>query len=436
MRSSTVVALALLALCLLAVPSAAFGLDGSTWIRTYAGGYGHSVYETPDGGAILAGTYGAGSLCCSPWLIKLDPTGSVQWQMTYDAPGLAGANNIVPTRDGGYIMSGEGLDFMVVKLRGDGSVQWARNYGEGGLTHLRVLESDTGEILVIGGTWLGDGVNPNGRAMLLDPDGNVLWQNVYGRPILVDYLTDATVAYNGNFIVVGASRGDYWVMELDRASGAIVWQNVYGGPAEDTGLVVTKVLKNHYLVVGASDTFSEGGLRNWWAVIVTESGKAWKEFSLGGSDAEDPHAAISTSDGGFMIGGGTGSFGAGFSDIWLVKFDSRARVEWQKAYGLAFRTDHAWQIEETATGYTVIGDSYLFPTDYEVWLMTLDRDGNVQYGECGSVTDTHVSPWRTHATVSDAGTLTLDLALKPSDMKVVATPQSSPIETCGPKPTD
>ena len=156
-----------------------------------------------------------------------------------------------------------------------------------------------------------------------------------------------------------------------------------------------------------------------------------KQFTLGGYDAEDPHTAISTSDGGFMIGGGTGSFGAGFSDIWLVKFDSHARVEWQKTYGRPDRTDHAWQIQETATGYAVIGDSYYFPADYDVWVMTLDRDGNVESGDCGFVGDTHVSAWTTDAsTVEDAGVLTWDTRVKSFDMKVRATALTGRIGTC------
>lgn len=432
MRYSSTVPRALVVLVLSAAPTVSSAFDG-TWIRTYVGGYGHSVHRTPDGGAVLAGTFGAPFACCQPWLIKLAADGSMQWHVTYDAPGLAGANNLVPTRDGGYVLSGEGTEFMAVKLDANGNVRWAKRYGDGGYTNLRVLETDEGNLLLTGTTWLGDGNAPNGRAVLLDRDGNVLWQRVYGRPYLVDFIADATVGYDGNFIVAGSSRGDYWVMELDKATGAVVWQNLYGGAHEDTALVVTKILRNRYLVVGASETFSDGGMRNWWALILSDSGKLVKEFSLGGKDAEDPHAAIATSDGGFMIGGGTGSFGAGMSDLWLVKFDSRARIEWQKAYGMASRTDSAWQIEETPSGYAIVGDSYAFPDFYEVWLMSIDRGGNVEQGACGSVVDTAAKPVRTSATVRDAGTLPFDARTDALEMEVVATPQEWPIEACVPQ---
>lgn len=430
MRTSRALGLTLLATALLLLaPTSTFALDG-TFVRTFGGGYGHSVYETPDGGAVLAGTYGALTDCCQPWLIKLGADGAVQWQRTYVAAGLGGARNIVPTRDGGYLMAGDGAEFLVLKLDVKGRVQWAKNYGDGGYAYEHVLEASDGNFLVTGQTFLGDGLAPDGRAMLLDPEGNILWQKVYGRPLLIDSFANAVEGYNGNFIVVGSSVGDYWVLELDHATGAVVWQNVYGGPFEDTGLVITKILSDRYLVVGASDTFSAGGLRNWWAVILSSTGKVQKEFSLGGFDAEDPHAATATSDGGFMIGGGSASFGPLRGDTWLVKFDSKAEIQWQKRYGFEERSDNAWQIQETRDGYTVIGDSYQYPIEYELFLMNIDKDGNVDPGSCGATADTDAIPFQTNAPGRVSVAKNKDTVEKAVDFEVVDNSQPFPIEAC------
>src|SRR5262245_3716081 len=429
-KLSIAVSRAVLSTALLSVPTASLALEG-TWIRTYAGGYGHSVHETRDGGVLLGGTFGATSECCQPWLMKLEADGSLEWQLTYAAPGLGGARNVVPTRDGGYLMAGDGAEFIVLKLDHAGLVVWARSYGDGGYANGGgVMENEDGTILVVGSTSLGDGLSQNGRAMLLDPDGNVLWDKAYGRPLLVDFFTSAVVAYDGNFLVAGSSVGDYWVVELDRATGAVVWQSVYGGPFEDAGLVVAKVLSDRYLVVGASDTFSAGGLRNWWALILDQSGKVLKEVSLGGADAEDPHTAIATSDGGFLIGGGSASFSGGFGDIWLVKFDSRAEIVWQKAYGFSSRSDTAHQVLETESGYAIVGDSYSYPVEYEVWLMSVDRDGNVEPGSCGTVYDTSAIPWQTNAPARAGKAKTWDIAPDAVDMDVTATRLALPVEAC------
>ena len=424
-----------IAVVLLAASGTALALDGDTWIRTYRGGYGHSVYETSDGGAVLGGTFGAGGFCCQPWLIKLAPDGSVVGHKTYESPGLAGATNIVPTLDGGFVMAGDGTEFRVVKVDANGSVQWTGEYGDGGYTHLRVLESKTGNILVTGRTTLLDrNFHSNGRAVLLDPDGGVLWQKVYGTEDGIEYLSASTLAYNGNFIVVGSYHGDFWVMELDQ-DGNVVWQKRYGGTMEDNAQVVTRAMKHYYLVVGSSDSYGGEGLRNWWGLLISKSGKIWREFSLGGLDAEDPLTAIETSDGGFIIGGGTGSYGSGFSDVWLVKFDARARIEWQKSYGRRDRTDHAWHIQETEQGFVVIGDSYYFPADYDVLLMTLDRDGNILNGTCGETGDTDAVAFPTEASTDiDAGALAWDTDIRAGSFKVSVVDQVWPPESCEPLP--
>lgn len=421
----------LVTLALTLLPSAAFALDG-TWIRTYAGGYGHSVLETSDGGALLGGTFGAGFDCCRPWVVKLRPDGTAAWETTYDAPGLAGANNMIPTRDGGYVLSGEGITFQLVKIDAQGNVLWARDYGDGGYAFHRVVEAADGSLLMTGATAIDDPSASNARAVLVDANGEVLWQKVYGRPGPNEFFTDAIQGYNGNFIVAGSTRGEYWLLELDRATGNVVWQNTYGGGAEDTALVLAPVLKRYYMIVGASDSFADGGLRNWWVVIVGATGKVQKEFSLGGFDAEDPHAAIPTSDGGFLIGGGSGSFSAQYGDMWLVKFDSKAKVEWQKRYGMPDRSDSVWEIHETADGYTVIGDSYQFPIVYEHWLMRIGKDGSVADAACGEVADTKIVPATTSATVKPGGALAVDTKIAPVVVDVVPTLFEFPIESCVP----
>jgi hypothetical protein len=409
-------------------------LDGPiTGIRTYMGGYGHSIIPIQTGGIMMAGTYGAGGgNCCQPWLTKLDNLGTPIWQLLYEAEGLAGANNMQQTSDGGYIFAGEGVNLLAVKVDADGNVEWSKNYGEGGHTLARVFITPDDDYLILGTTKLeDDGFHSNGRLVKVDQQGNVLWQKVMGQFGVSEYFTSATVAHNGNYLIVGMNAGNYWVVEFDQ-SGDVVWQKTYGGPYEDDAWTVTRFRDHLYIVVGSSDSFAQGGLRNWWAILISETGDLILEQAFGGLDSEDPNIVIETSDGGAMIGGGTGSFGAGGSDIWLIKFDSRGRIQWQKTYGLN-RTEHAWHIQELPSGgYMVVGDSYLYPATYDIWLMVIDENGDVRFGDCGEIGDTFVSPIPTSATVQVSSTPVIDTDIEAVDFRVDIVEQILPIEDCPP----
>jgi hypothetical protein len=406
----------------------------ATAILTYMGGYGHSIFPTPGGGAMMAGTYGAGGPeCCKPWLIKLDSKGTPVWQLLYEAEGVVGANNIEPTSDGGYIMSVEGLELMAIKVDADGAIEWAKSYGDGGYTHTRVIVTSDNDYLLLGGTRLDDnGYYSNGRVLRLDQQGEVIWGKVYGYYGGNDYFTSATVAHNGNVVIAGMSLGNYWVLELDKSTGEAVWQRTYGGSLEDDAWTITKIRNKYYLVVGSSDTFSYGGMRNWWAILIKETGDLVWQRAFGGPDAEDPNVVLATSDGGAIIGGGTGSFGAGSSDIWLIKFSARGQIQWQKTYGVN-QTEHAWHIQELPSGgFIVVGDSYLYPATYNIWLMVIDANGNVQHGDCGEVGDTSVSPIQTYAYVNTPDYPSYDSNLRPTDLTIDVVEQTLPIEDCSP----
>jgi hypothetical protein len=381
---------------------------------------------------MVAGTFGAGGNCCQPWLVRLNSVGTPVWQLLYDAPGLAGANNMQPTPDGGYVIAGEGLDLLAFRVDADGAIEWAKNYGPGGNTHCRVFLTSEADYLLLGGTPLeDDGFHSNGRVLRLDQDGNILWQKVLGEFGVSEYFTSATIAHNGNIVIAGMSVGDYWVLEMD-LSGNVVWEKTYGGSMEDDAWTITPVRDRLYIVVGSSDSFAAGGLRNWWALLISDTGRILAQRSYGGPDAEDPNVVIETSDGGAMIGGGTGSFGAGFSDIWLIKFDARGRIQWQKTYGVN-RTDHAWHIQELPSGgYIVVGDSYLYPAEYDFWLMAIDENGNVQHGECGEISDTNVIPFPTNAVAVSQSSPVYDPDIMATDLLVNAVEQPFPIEDCTP----
>ncbi len=84
-----------------------------------------------------------------------------------------------------------------------------------------------------------------------------------------------------------------------------------------------------------------------------------------------------TVDGGFIIGGWTRSFGAGGSDMYLIKVDVDGIMEWEKTYG-GIDDETGWSVIQTADhGYAIAGHTYSFGSgNADVYLVRTDTSGD------------------------------------------------------------
>jgi hypothetical protein len=66
-------------------------------------------------------------------------------------------------------------------------------------------------------------------------------------------------------------------------------------------------------------------------------------------------SVIQASDGGYVIAGYTGSFGAGNNDVYLVKTDATGNMQWNKTYG-GTSGDYGYSVIQIGSeGYVIVG---------------------------------------------------------------------------------
>ncbi|SJZ74746.1 delta-60 repeat domain-containing protein [Trichlorobacter thiogenes] len=127
------------------------GLDGwllklaengtESWQKTWGGSGGDSfssVWQTADGGYIVAGSTGSsGAGNGDAWVLKLSEYGSEVWQKTYGGAAGDSVNAVQQTSDNGYIVVGstaslglQTFDLWVMKLEQDGSLDGCYSIGE------------------------------------------------------------------------------------------------------------------------------------------------------------------------------------------------------------------------------------------------------------------------------------------------------------------
>ena len=71
-------------------------------------------------------------------------------------------------------------------------------------------------------------------------------------------------------------------------------------------------------------------LRGLREVKTDENGVVQWNRTYGGRDCETPTSLLQTTDGGFVLAGYTTSYGAGLSDLWLVKTDAQGIMQWNR----------------------------------------------------------------------------------------------------------
>ncbi len=102
------------------------------------------------------------------------------------------------------------------------------------------------------------------------------------------------------------------------------------------------------------------------------------EWTFGGISHELASTLIQTTDGGFVVFGVVESFGAGYTDLWLVKTDASGQHEWNRTIGAASWDQNAHSILQTAdSGFLLAGNTYSYGAgNADYWLVKTNSTGH------------------------------------------------------------
>ena len=221
----------------------------------------NSMLQTSDGGYIfyggtksndgdVSGNHGGKDA----WIVKLNATGTIQWQKCLGGSGNDYIHLTLPTSDGGYILSGTttsndgdvsgnhgGSDIWIVKLNATGTILWQKCFGgRGGEYEGSILPTSDGGFIFSVATPSNDGDvsgNHGGQdawVVKLNATGTILWQKCLGGSG-VDDLHSMLQTSDGGYILSGTTSsndGDFsgnhggqdaWVVKIN-ASGNIQWK--------------------------------------------------------------------------------------------------------------------------------------------------------------------------------------------------------------------
>jgi len=273
------------------------------WSETYGGTnfeQGHSIFETSDGGFILANFDG--------YLIKIDASGNLQWDKTYGGPQDDDIQSVEQTSDGGYILAGMtessgvgGQDILVIKTDAMGDTTWANTVG--GFQNERawdVHQLTDGSYILVGSSssW---GVGSDDLYLIhLSSSGTLDWSTVYGTSNS-EAGYDVIELSDGSLVIAGQANGDSFGGNTDvyllktNSTGIKDWSMTYGGPNTDNGRGLIQTLSGGFAIAAYTESFAGG--QSFFLIITDPDGKTGLCYEKVASDMVSlPNSAINAAN--------------------------------------------------------------------------------------------------------------------------------------------
>lgn len=311
------------------------------WSKLY-GGTGNElaiyVKSIPGGGYVFSGETFSADPAGDAFIARTDANGNLLWWKNYGTPGYDIAYDIKPLANGNFIISGlvenpiSSYDGFIMLADANGDSIWTRTFSGAGYEHaVKVIPTSDNGFLFCGKMFTYANVPGWSDVWLVktDANGDTLWTNIIGGPVWEEAMD--VIESNGGYVFCGGESSfgsgyyDVFLMKTD-LSGNLLWSKSYGGAYIEDCYSLVEVPSGGYAMAGYTETFGPGNSRgtdssNAFVIRTDFNGDTLWTMSYGGLEKEECFSIANTSDGGFAIGGYTGSFGDSLN-AYIFKIDS------------------------------------------------------------------------------------------------------------------
>lgn len=274
-----------------------------------------SMALTPDGGFVLAGSVGATQGAYDMALLKLTASGDVEWGRAVGTAGYTEwANHVLPTPDGGYLLTGVLYDpppspsfyhGYLAKLDAAGDLEWATELGtDFSVAHAAAQAADGGFVVACYGGAAG------AHIVKLDAQGEMVWIK-YNETSQHGGFHDIIPTSDGNFVLAGtlkadpASDQDPCIVKITPDGVLIRDAVIPSSPGWDEANSVVEV-GDGYVVAGTWDggEIVDIDPRQYLNKVDLNGNLLWSRRI--GNGWQFSHGIDATSDGGLVITGNSG----------------------------------------------------------------------------------------------------------------------------------
>jgi hypothetical protein len=293
---------------------------------------------------------------------------------------------------------------------------WTQTFGE--TTDEKgycVVETLDGGFAMVG---TADHVDGDDDLWLIKTDefGNMEWNKTYQASFMLNEFSliatsdggyaiashkDVSYSENDSVLVLPY---DFWLIKTDEF-GNVEWNQTYGGPEYDIARSLVEASDEGYVLVGTTRSFGAGET-DFWVVKTDDLGNMVWNKTYGGTANDWGYSVVTTSDGGYVLGGLIRSFGFEDDHFWLIKIDVNGNVEWDKFCGGTGVTGGGFNrkcslVKTADGGYALVAITDSDDNGLDFLLAKTDASGNFELNQTYGGTETEFA--RSLAAASDGG---------------------------------
>ena len=298
---------------------------------------------------------------------------------------------LLPLKDGFLVLGntesfGEGQgDAYVIKTDLFGNKLWSATYGGRYEESARAIAPVKDGFMITGSTLSLGNMRQSLYVARISSTGELMWENGFFSDEDDRYVGKSIAKINDEHMMIAGweDHVTFFNSEVEcyltavSINGQQKWVQRYGGKNPDKANSIIKV-NGGYVFSGETESWGAGD-SDVYVMKIAESGQRAWHYTYGYKSDEYANQIISTQDGGYIIVGATDSDYRKSKDVYVVKLNADGKKAWQHHYG-GDGKEEGYGIVEDKDGYVIVG--YTETTqdfNSDVYLLKIDKKGNISW---------------------------------------------------------